>query len=129
MVQTASRCYLRHSTSGDLVARSSQSDVAWIGSTPLTATLVRSKTDRRAAVIRLRGEVHLDPATFAAGRPLSRGTWQLLLRFQALGATRSLAVSDQTALRLPKRAGRVRGTAKLRLRRGGRLVLVVEDGS
>jgi glycosyltransferase involved in cell wall biosynthesis len=112
---------------GELVARSRQSGVGWLGADQLTASLEPSRGTHGGYVMRLSGDIALDPSTFAAGGPLPSGTWQLGLRINALGTNRNVPLRRQAGMRLPRRPDRVRGAAKLRFRRGVRLVVVVKD--
>jgi hypothetical protein len=113
---------------GELVLRSPTTGVVWLAVRSLTAKLEPSKAVRGAYVIRVKGNVELAPEHFAAGRPLPEGSWQLSLRVNALGTSRTVAIRREARVRVPRRARQVRGGAKLRFRRGGRLVLAVKGG-
>jgi len=111
--------------SGELVLRSPETGIGWLGAEQLSANLEPSA--RGAYVMKLFGDVELDPETFAAGGALPSGAWQFGLRVNALGTSRHVAVRRQPGLRVPRRADKVSGAARLRFRRGVRLALVVND--
>ncbi len=105
---------LLHRTSGDLVLRSSETPLEWLGATPLTPSFDPHPTIDGAHHLQLTGTVEIDPSSFAAGAPLPAGTWRVSVRLTALGRSRSTPIRRRHVGQLPRRNARGRrGAATL----------------
>jgi hypothetical protein len=117
---------LRTRTSADVVLRSATTGVEWLSARSLAASFEPVRAGGKAYHLQVAGTIELDPATFAAGAPLSADTWEVYLRLTGLGLSRNIAVQRSDFTELPSwKVRRRHPDARLRISRRDDLAVIV----
>ncbi|MGN6472137.1 MAG: glycosyltransferase family 2 protein [Mycobacteriales bacterium] len=109
---------------GDVVLRSADTGVEWLGPTVFAASLEPTPDDDGHHLV-VSGSVALDAETFAAGAALTPGTWSLAVRIRALGIGRTAQVVRRPGIEVVRPAAKAADGPRLGFRRHDQLTLKV----